>query len=78
MTLSYEIPWNNLTFNTTSFVILDEEAVKAKVMALAEYKSQAHRSYANEEFIRSLAITRGTQIGARYAETFEVQRWVFK
>jgi LmbE family N-acetylglucosaminyl deacetylase len=76
--LSYEVPWNNLTFNTTCFMMLDEEAITAKVNALSEYKSQAHRSYANEEFIRSLAITRGTQIGTRYAETFEVQRWVLK
>jgi hypothetical protein len=35
-----------------------------------------HRSYANEEFIRSLAITRGAQIGQRYAEVFEVVRMI--
>lgn len=74
--LCYEMPWNNFTFNTTSFVTLDEVNIQAKIDALAEYKSQAHRPYANEEFIRSLARTRGVQIDKKYAEVFEVTRWI--
>jgi N-acetylglucosamine malate deacetylase 1 len=74
--LCYELPWNNLSLNTTSFVHLDEVHINAKIKALKEYKSQAHRPYASEEFIRALAITRGTQIGTRYAETFEIKRWI--
>ena len=66
--LGYEVPWNNLSFDTTSFVFLEEEDVAKKVEALRCYRSQSKRPYANEEFIRSLARTRGTQIGARYAE----------
>ena len=76
--LAYEMPWNNLTFNTSSFVILDEKDITKKVEALKEYKSQAHRPYCNEEFIRSLARTRGVQINAQYAETFDVVRWIIK
>jgi len=76
--LGYEIPWNNRTFNTESFVLLDPVHVDAKVKALQCYRSQLDRSYANEESIRSLARTRGTQIGARYAEAFEVVRWVIR
>lgn len=76
--LGYEIPWNNLTFNTTCFVSLTEEQLQKKVDALGCYKSQANRFYASEEFVRSLAITRGTQIGVKYAETFEVLRWIIK
>ncbi len=76
--LGYEIPWNNLSFQTTSFVLLQDEDVAKKVAALACYKSQLSRSYANEEFIRSLARTRGTQIGAKYAEAFEVIRRVIR
>lgn len=72
--LCYEMPWNNLTFNTLSFVHLDERHIQKKVEALAAYKSQAHRPYANEEFIRSLARTRGVQISTRYAETFDPLR----
>jgi LmbE family N-acetylglucosaminyl deacetylase len=72
--LAYEIPWNNITFNTTSFFHLEERHVQAKIKALDEYKSQAHRPYANEEFIRSLARTRGVQVSGKYAETFDVVR----
>ena len=76
--LCYELPWNNISLNTTSFIHLSNEDVEIKIKALKEYKSQAHRPYANEEFIRALAITRGTQIGTRYAETFEIKRWIIK
>jgi N-acetylglucosamine malate deacetylase 1 len=74
--LSYELPWNNFNFATTYFVKLEEEFVNAKVEALKKYKSQAHRTYANEEFIRSLARIRGVQINTRYAEVFEVIRLI--
>lgn len=76
--LAYEVLWNNLTFNTTSFIYLSESHMVKKVEALKEYRSQAHRAYANEEFIRSLARTRGVQIGTRYAEVFDVVRWIIK
>jgi N-acetylglucosamine malate deacetylase 1 len=74
--LSYELPWNNFNFATTYFVKLEEEFINAKVEALKKYKSQAHRTYANEEFIRSLARIRGVQINTRYAEVFEVIRLI--
>ena len=74
--LCYEMPWNNFTFNTTAFQILSEEQLQTKINALAEYKSQQKRPYSNEEFLKSLARTRGVQIGEKYAEVFEVIRWV--
>lgn len=74
--LGYELIWNNLTFNTTSFVKLEKKHVLAKCLALREYKSQGQRDYMSEEFIFSLAKARGVQIGAEYAESFEVIRWV--
>lgn len=74
--LGYELPWNNLTFNTTSFVFLEEDHIKRKVDALHCYESQQSRPYASPEFIYSLARTRGTQIGAQFAEAFEVIRWI--
>ena len=74
--LCYEMPWNNFNFNTTCFVPLTEGEVAVKSRALAEYKSQAHRPYANDEFIRSLARTRGVQVDRQYAEVFEVIRWL--
>lgn len=74
--LGYEVPWNNLDFRTSCFVDVSENHLKYKINALDKYESQKHRNYANEEFIRSLALTRGVQIGKRYAEAFEVVRWV--
>lgn len=74
--LGYEVPWNNLDFRTSCFVDLSEDNLAAKIRAVGTYESQKHREYAHAEFIRSLAVTRGVQIGKRYAETFEVVRWV--
>lgn len=74
--LSYELPWNNLSFNTACFMKLEERHILKKIEAVQQYKSQAHRPYANEEFIRSLARTRGVQINTLYAECFEVIRWI--
>lgn len=74
--LCYELPWNNLSFSTSCFMVLDEKHVQNKIDALMEYKSQAHRPYAKAHFITSLATVRGVQINARYAECFEILRWI--
>jgi LmbE family N-acetylglucosaminyl deacetylase len=72
----YEIPWNNLNFNTSAFFVLSERHLQKKCNALTKYQSQAHRPYANVDFLRSLAKVRGTQINVEYAECFEVLRLV--
>lgn len=74
--LCYELPWNNMNFSVQSFVKLDDYQINQKIIALKCYESQMNKSYASEEFIRSLAITRGTQIGTKFAEIFEVVRWI--
>ena len=74
--LGYELPWNNLNFATQGFVVISEEHLQRKLAALSCYNSQKDRPYFSREYIRSLAISRGTQIGRRYAETFEVIRWI--
>ena len=74
--LGYELIWNNLTFNTVSFVKLEKRHIEAKVNALKEYKSQEGRDYMSRDFIFSLARARGVQIGTTLAESFEVIRWV--
>lgn len=76
--LGYEEPWNCFTFSTTAFISLQEKHIKAKIDAVNEYRSQIDKDYMNEEFIRGLARTRGTQIGTKYAEAFEIMRWVIK
>lgn len=74
--LGYELIWNNLSFDTTCFVILKESHVEAKYQALQCYESQSSRAYMQRNFIFSLARTRGVQIGSDFAESFEVVRWV--
>jgi N-acetylglucosamine malate deacetylase 1 len=74
--LSYELPWNNVSFNTSAFIKLDKRHIDQKAAALAEYKTQEGRPYTNKEFLFSLARTRGVQIGSTYAEAFELVRLV--
>ena len=74
--LGYEQPWNNITFNTHAFIPLREIHVQKKIDALSCYETQKDRSYLNPDFIRGLALTRGTQIEETYAEAFEVIKWV--
>lgn len=74
--LCYELPWNNFTFATSCFISIDDHHLETKCKALAEYRSQAHRPYANQDFITSLAKVRGVQSGHNYAEAFEVVRWI--
>lgn len=76
--LGYELPWNNMEFQTTAFVPLHVKHVLAKIAALKCYKSQQNRSYASPSFVRSLASVRGTQIGVPMAESFEVIRWIVR
>jgi LmbE family N-acetylglucosaminyl deacetylase len=74
--LCYELPWNNISFTTSCFFHLEDRHVETKARALACYKSQAHRFYANDQFVYSLARIRGTQINTLYAETFHILRWI--
>ena len=76
--LGYEMPWNNISFQSSSFVFVSEVHIRKKIKALKKYKSQSKRPYSNEEFLRSLARTRGVQINTKYAEAFQVIRWILK
>ncbi len=72
--LGYELIWNNLSFDTQCFVRLEKSHVDMKIRALQEYHSQGKRDYLSEEFIYSLAKSRGIQVGCEFAEAFEVIR----
>ena len=73
--LGYEIPWNCFNFHQQAYVELEPAHVDRKVAALMCYRSQAHRNYANEEYVRNVARTRGIEGGRELAEVFEVYRW---
>lgn len=74
----YELIWNNMYFKPTVFINLERRHVDLKVKALQAYRSQSHRRYMKEDFIFSIAKTRGTQINTDYAESFEIVRWIVK
>lgn len=76
--LGFEIPWNNILFETRSFIHLEKQHIEKKIQALSCYKTQYYRGYANPDFIFSLAKTRGIQIEIPYAEVFETIRLIIK
>jgi LmbE family N-acetylglucosaminyl deacetylase len=74
--LGYEQPWNQARSSAEFFIKLTEEDVNKKTEALQFYQSQRHRSYMQEDFIKSLARVRGVQAHAAFAEAFEVYRLI--
>lgn len=76
--LGYELPWNCIEFSTNMLVALTDAALQAKLAAFACYRSQSFRPYGDGSALSHLAGLRGGQIGVRYAEAYEVIRWVWK
>jgi LmbE family N-acetylglucosaminyl deacetylase len=76
--LGYELIWNNRSFETDCFIEISHDDLRLKVQALDAYATQRGKIYMNPDFIKSLAIVRGTQIGVPFAEAFEVVRWILK
>lgn len=74
--LGYEMPWNNFQFKSYLYVKLEEQHIEQKIGAIEIYRSQAHRPYSADDFVRSLAKIRAIQINATYAESFEVIRFI--
>jgi len=63
-------------FHPHCFVKLSKEQMKIKIEALAQFKTQYRRPYFKKRIIRARAILRGAEINAKYAEAFEVLRWI--
>ena len=76
--LGYEMPWNNLKFTFDTFIQINEEQLNLKLESVKCYRSQTGRKYANPEFIKGQACTRGVQSGMDYAEVFSQIRWIIK
>jgi hypothetical protein len=76
--ISYELPWNHVTFNSQLFIKLEEKHISAKCNLLNNYESQIlnNRPYFSTEFVYGLATTRGIQCNSKYAEAFEVIKWM--
>ena len=78
--IGYELPWNNLVFSSQLIVKLTEKQMQGKWEVLSIYKSQFTlvRNYFSKEFIFGWARMRGAQCNSKYAEAFEVIRWIMK
>lgn len=76
--ICYELPWNHIKFDTQFFVSLTPAQIEFKINLLESYKSQykIDRHYFSADFVKGLATTRGSQIAEKYAEAFEVIRWI--
>lgn len=74
--LGFEEPWNNIVFESRSFIALERRHVEKKIEALRCYESQMHRNYLTEDAIWGIAQLRGAQLEGGYAEAFEVLRWI--
>ena len=75
--LGYEHPQNSVrAVPMQCYVVLDEDDMEQKLAHAATYRTQAHRTYMQTDFIEAVARMRGVQAGAQYAEALEVVRWV--
>jgi len=63
-----------MKFNNDFLVCLKKEDIENKIEALSKYESQGFRNYFSEEYIYSLAKSRGVQSKLDLAECFEVLR----
>jgi len=74
--LGYELPWNSMEFSMDVFVTVTKEDVDAKIDAINAYKTQKQRMFFSNDIVGDLARVRGKQIGAQYAECFELIRLI--
>jgi len=75
--IGYNCPWNVFGGERQNlFVRLTDEQLKRKLTAVKCFKSQIAKGspYFTPEYLRGLAVERGSRIGVQYAEAFEVIR----
>lgn len=72
----YELPWNLFELPSRCLFKLSMKNVEAKILAINEYASQHGRVYSSSDYVKALALTRGTRIGVEFAEAFEVIRLI--
>ncbi len=77
--VSCELPWNRIRTVINYYSLVQKHHVEKKIKALHCYRSQnvQHRARPfSEEYVHSLAITRGGAIKQQYAEAFEIVRLI--
>lgn len=75
--LGYEEPWD-IVFNSkfNFFSKIEGPHLNKKIATIKCYESQKTKTFTAEEYIRALAMVRGQQSNTKYAESFEVIRWI--
>lgn len=78
--ISYEMPkltWSAEAFQPTLYTDITYD-IETKLRAIEQYKSQLRPTphLRSLENIRALARLRGSEIGAEFAESFRIHRWV--
>lgn len=76
--LGYELPWNNFSFRNQVFSSLEERHIEKKIESTKCYKSQYGRDYLNPDYVKGVMRAHGVQIGVKYAEVFETDRWIMQ
>ena len=71
VTCSYTLP-----VEQRFFVWLEQRHLDAKLSAVSCYQSQHGKPYTYGDYIRAMARVYGAPIGTKFAEAFEVLRWV--
>jgi len=76
--ICYELPWNHVSFDVQLLTKLKDRHMQTKVKMLKKFESElvVRSRYFSGELMRGMALLRGTQAGTKYAEAFEVLRWV--
>ena len=75
--VSFGFPWNAVFSRTNLYCAINDEQLEKKIRAINCYNSQKPgRPYFEPEYIKSLAIVQGANIKEKYAESFEIVRWI--
>ena len=74
--LAFYLPWNNIQFTTEGFIRLNDRQVDTKLKSLSKYESQRGKHYMDPESVWAQMRAWGTHIGCKFAEAYEVIRWV--
>lgn len=76
--IGFETRWSNINFNGHLFVSLTEGQIVKKLKAVSCYKSQSHKPYCQEKYLRGQAEMNGVAINVDYCEVFSMIRGVVK
>jgi len=75
--LGYEMDWNQIGLHQSQlYVELSEENIQKKKEAIAIFESQTWRTFCDPEIVEANARCAGLHIGSKYAEKYEVIRWI--